>query len=67
MNKLFSFRYQGEPYYVKWEESDMILTLTFLDGDEKVLKTRDVKLLGAIDEDQLDQIVKDYWRSFVKK
>lgn len=63
---MYFFTHKKEDYLVEWEESDKILTLTF-SKDGKELGIRNIKLLGTIDQKQLDQIVKDYWKNFVKK
>lgn len=65
MDNTFNFTHEGNLYTVEWKESDMVLTLIFSQGGQ-VLKKRNVKLLGVIDESQLKQIIKDYWKSFVK-
>ena len=62
----YTFQHRKQDYNVEWSESDKILTLKFLKGGTE-LGTRDIKLLGVIDQKQLDQIVIDYWKSFVKK
>lgn len=59
----YTFTHKGEQYTVEWEESDRILKLTY-SKDGKELGTSDIKLLGVIDQTQLDQLVKDYWNSF---
>ncbi len=63
---MYFFTHKKEDYVVEWKESDRVLTLTF-SKEGKELGTRDIKLLGVIDQKQLDQLVKDYWKSFVKK
>lgn len=62
---MYFFTHKKESYLVEWEESDRVLTLTF-SKDGKSLGTRDIKLLGTIDQTQLNQLVKDYWKNFVK-
>ena len=60
---MYFFTHKKESYLVEWKESNRVLTLTF-SKDGKSLGTRDIKLLGVIDQKQLDQLVKDYWNSF---
>jgi hypothetical protein len=66
MNNSYSFTHKNEYYDVEWEEENKILILTFK-KDGELLKTRSIPLLGSIDQTQLDQIVNDYWKSFVNK
>lgn len=63
---MYFFTHKKEDYLVEWEESDRILTLTFSKNGIE-LGTKEIKLLGVIDQQQLDQLVKDYWKWFVKK
>ena len=63
---MYFFTHKKEDYLVEWEESDRVLTLTF-SKDGKELGIKEIKLLGVIDQKQLDQLVKDYWKSFLKK
>lgn len=60
---MYFFTHKKEDYAVEWEESERILTLTF-SKDGKELGTRDIKLLGVINQEQLDQLIKDYWKNF---
>lgn len=64
--KSYNFQHKKEDYYVDWKESDRVLTLTFFSGEGKELGTRDIKLLGVINQEQLDALVKDYWKNFKK-
>lgn len=64
-DSFYFFTHKKEEYIVKWEESERILSLTFSKGGLE-LGTRDIKLLGVINQEQLDQIVKDYWKNFKK-
>lgn len=63
MNSPYTFTHNKESYMVDWEEDEKVLKLSFY-KDTTLLHVKDVKLLGVIDQSQLDQIVKDYWNSF---
>ena len=62
---MYFFTHKKEDYLVEWKESDRILKLTY-SKEGKELGTNDIKLLGVINQKQLDQIIKEYWKSFVK-
>jgi hypothetical protein len=66
MRNEYSFVYNKQSYIVDWSEDDRVLKLRFIDYSGTILGVRIIPLLGIIDQKQLDNIVKDYWKSFVK-
>lgn len=67
MNNIYEFQFKKEAYYVEWEEEEgKVIKLTFTNNSSKILKVKRITLLGSIDQKQLDNIVKDYWKSYVK-
>ena len=68
MNNIYEFQFKKEAYYVEWEEEEgKVIKLTFMNKSSKILKVKRIPLLGNIHQKQLDQIVKDYWKSYVNK
>lgn len=66
MNTGYHFTHKKVPYIVNWEEDSKVLKLSF-ETESEILFTKDVKLLGVIDQNQLDQLVIDYWNWFKNK
>lgn len=63
---IYTFVHNKQDYYVTWEEEDKVLRLEFFDSSSNLLGIRTITLLDTINQEQLDSIVYDYWRSFVK-
>lgn len=66
MNTPFWFKHKEINYCIDWEEEDKILTLSFSEYGGELIKEYPVKLLGTIDQTQLNDIVADYKKVFVK-
>lgn len=64
--KTYTFVHNKQDYYVAWEEEDKVLRLEFFDASSTLLGIRTIPLLATINQEQLDSIIYDYWRSFVK-
>lgn len=67
MNTPFWFTHSDKNYCIDWEEEGKILTLSFSEYGGELIKEYPVKLLGTIDQTQLNDIVTDYKKVFVKK
>lgn len=66
MNTPFWFKHKETNYCIDWEEEDKILTLSFSEYGGELIKEYPVKLLGSIDQEQLNDIVTDHKKHFVK-